>query len=295
MQLRAPWAYIVGYSRGAITARALAQMISDPDARDHVIKRFHLPDYIKSKVEFLGLFDPVIGAPYFFKKPFSDENAVFNEDITSYVEILPIDENLPIFQTSSAIEIFHKFLSKRNIPQIEYVSVFEKLFRRENKRSITEVVGQAKVAEHGIKGFEHRSYNNRRFILMPGLHGDIGGQKADTCISANSFQTMIDFCLDFPNAVKISSLCPQVLQIMSQNASQSQNVKIGGKQVLLPRFRRTRLKLRKYPTNPSVFLHSLVDQIDGAKIVYSGEAKQPKRYAVPREYHDITRFKIRKL
>ncbi len=164
--------YIIGYSRGAVIARMLAQMITNAELRNKIISKENLNDYVNCDVKFLGLFDPVIGFPYFFPKRAKEYDAVFNIYIKKYIEIISIDETaLYLAQHSLASHYKNRSVGDCSNRAEPFSRVKDAGKQRPNQNPIDE---------------------SRTFIYMPGVHADIGGEKeeADGFIAAHAGLTM---------------------------------------------------------------------------------------------------------
>jgi hypothetical protein len=162
--------YIVGYSRGAVTARTLAHIISSNDALTKFMSGRKCFSPIRAKVRFVGLFDPVVGRPR--KRKFVDECVVaLNPELASYVEIIASDEVRPHFPSDS----FTNSTAVRRA--VSHRQDLPKPRSRDERSDFQEAIRIAKV---------------RKLIWMPGKHSDIGGQNGNQFIGGHSLLTLLN-------------------------------------------------------------------------------------------------------
>ncbi|WP_306004489.1 T6SS phospholipase effector Tle1-like catalytic domain-containing protein [Aquicoccus porphyridii] len=242
--------HIVGYSRGAVAAMILAQALSNGSARSKLIKDQNLKHPLSAKVEFLGLFDPVVGYVHKFRRFFEnlEYKPSIEPEISSYAEILALDERRPLFPARSAIRTFESFMRKRDkYPEARPLQVAPR--------------SKAAVSEDEIDFLrQHAKLSRlpRYFVLMPGAHGEVGGQGGDELLKNSSISRMMTFlAAHSPKAAQLG-----LAQTFPRpNGLDHSEVQVGrgtsrlGK---LGNFRR-----RRFPKNDNYLVDDLADGLTG--------------------------------
>jgi uncharacterized protein (DUF2235 family) len=163
--------YIIGYSRGAIIARILAMAIASPNALKAIVGSAEVPKSISAKIQFLGLFDPVVGWPRFTWRKVADHEAIFEEKIGYYMEIIALNERRVSFKSDNTLA--SPKVSKRARSISSKTNVQTKKDRAELRKFL-------------------QLRKTRRSVLFPGTHSDIGGQGGDPQTSLHSLLTMLE-------------------------------------------------------------------------------------------------------
>lgn len=256
--------YIFGYSRGAILARILAQMVTNSEALETVIKQTDHPYHVgKRSVDFLGLFDPVIGKPYFFERRAFERNAHLNPQILGFTEIVAMDEGFSPYASEAA-------------------SV-----NRKKRPKANQNVAQPIYSAHDLGNNEARLVKNRNHILVPGVHGDIGGQNSDLMISTHATLTMLDTLLiSSPSLMNI--ICQTGLRDLKSNLDIVDTFQIGKN---TPLFKKLLQKKRAFNKLPGMELHSLSDTIVGKSVTKFNLLNRNKKYEIPKNIDDLPRRK----
>ena len=261
--------YILGYSRGAIIARMVAQMLTAPNARDSIIQKSNQLEVIAPQVCFLGLYDPVIGFPYFFPKMKYELNAVTNEKILRYVEVIAMDDQFLLFPRRSGVRQYEQVVIPGNRPS-EAPALATVADTRRNQLNPTRVVEM-----------------NRHFIALPGVHGEIGGQGGDSGIRNHAFFVMLSL---------LSASSPRIQKILESNGNPTlwqklafRPICVGRESTLLDkyllRWRRRFIGIR------SIQVHPLADELCGQTGVYRNRIfGRWRKYCVPSGLHENERF-----
>lgn len=271
--------HIVGYSRGAVAAMILAQGLVDPDSRAELIKDHNLKYPLIATVAFLGLFDPVVGYVYKFRTLFKglEYKPSVEPEISSYAEVLAMDERRPLFPARSAVRTFEKFMRKRdNYPEARPLQVAPR--------------SKAAVSEHEIKYLRKHAKLSRMpryFVLMPGVHGEVGGQGGDeTLKDASIFRMMTFLAASSPKAAQLG-----VIGAFAQpNGIDHSKIRVGkgtSRLAKLGNFCR-----RRFPKNDNYLVDNLADSLAGktgvnAHIFFS----RFRRYTLPRAAVSSKRLK----
>lgn len=255
--------YIFGYSRGAIVARILAQMITSDVARTSVIRSAdHVTNVPRNTVDFLGLFDPVRGRPYPMRLRGFEEDAYENTSIQNISEIISLDDAFPFFRPDAYLAVKSKSQKKDGI---------KKRLRGLRERSDE----KASVNRTATR------VTSRHYCLLPGVHNDIGGQRSNVALSRISLlQILTDLFSAFPdvrerfNNDSIDSLYRE-LEIHN-------NILVGEGSS----FMRQVLRLpRKFSSDPNATVHPLVVELNGQKNVSRHViGGRWRRYNVPKYY-----------
>lgn len=271
--------HIVGYSRGAVAAMILAQALVDPISRAKLIKDRNLKYPLAARVEFLGLFDPVVGYVYKFRTLFQnlEYKPSIEPEISSYAEVLAIDERRPLFPARSAIRTFDKFMRKwDNSPEARPLQVAPR-----SKAAVSD--GEIDLSRQHAK----LSRLPRYFVLMPGVHGEVGGQGGDeTLKDASIFRMMTFLAASSPKAAKlgVATAFPKPNGIDYSEMQVGRGTSRKGK---LGNFRR-----RRFPKNENYLVDGLADALVGktgvnAHIFFS----RFRKYTLPKATRSSKRLK----
>lgn len=260
---------ILGYSRGAIVARILAQMITNQVARRDVLGSSARARYVlkKKTVEFLGLYDPVRGRPYPFKMRGYDASVHNNSSVLNLFEIVSIDEGFLLFSSDSAI-------SKRTRPTPDY-----KILKRLSRKSITtfDVVESDR---------EMTAPPKRHYCLFPGVHSDVGGHTSDVALGSVATLAMIGEIVRAIPTLR-SSFESDKIDSLKDSIQSHPDIVIGSRIGLLRRYLRSR---RKFRINAETTVHPLVDDLIGRRgINRSIPFYRFRKYSLKEEVKNWTR------
>lgn len=179
--------YIFGYSRGAISARALAQCITNPNFHSEIIKgeAVNHNKFPSRRVDILGVFDPVFGRGS--RAPKHEISASKNKRINTYIEIVARNEHRWLFKLRSSILRFEQALKPPKLPakQDDYYK---------------NILSHSSYKESGVVEFK----SSRQFISLNGGHSDIGHQMGDKVIGNHSFLTMLALACEHSPELKLS-------------------------------------------------------------------------------------------
>jgi len=172
--------YIFGYSRGAVIARTLAMCIA---SKEQLIAAAQGPPFkrtVPAQIEFLCLFEPVIGWPRRFKTYVANHEAVLEPKIKNYLELLALEERGVLFRSDSYVA---SGKAARKITELRRVSEAMPL---EEKDKAAEALAVRKT---------------RKAIWFPGMHGEIGGQNGRREIALHTLATALDELFAVSDAV----------------------------------------------------------------------------------------------
>lgn len=246
--------YIFGYSRGAILARMLAQMITNTEALETVIKHTDHPyQVMKNTVNFLGLFDPVIGLPYFFERKAFERMAYRNPLIQSFTEIVAVDEGFCLFASESLPATYKP-------PKIKPDNIVRPIY-----------------SAHELGNDEGRLVKDRKHILIAGVHGDIGGQDPDLTIATHATLTMLD-TLFISNPETFKAVNTDLLKGLKSNISIADPIIIGAKTAT---YKKILQKKRSFSLVDGMELHPVSDKLVGKKVTKYNLLNFTKKYSIP--------------
>lgn len=163
--------YIFGYSRGAVIARTLAMCIVSKCHLMAAAKATGFSHSVRAQIEFLCLFDPVVGWPRFFKTAVPNHDAVLEPKIKHYLELLSVDEGRLHYPSDSYSA------SRRTIQKIEEASPLSQATTRQDRQRIASALALRK---------------SRKTIWFPGKHGDVGGQGGSPAIGLHALATALE-------------------------------------------------------------------------------------------------------
>lgn len=235
---------IIGYSRGAIVARILAQMITNEVARRDILGSSERARHIlkRKTVDFLGLYDPVRGRPYPFTIRGYDASVHNNSSVLNLFEIISIDEGFLFFSSDSAI-------SRKTKPTPNY-KVLQLLSRR--TLSIADVIKSDR---------EMTAQPKRHYCLFPGVHSDVGGQNSDIALRSVAALAMIGEIVRSIPSLRVS-FDPERIEVLRNSIGNHPAIAIGRKTGIFRRYLRLR---RKFRINAETTVHPLVDDLSGKK------------------------------
>jgi hypothetical protein len=167
--------YIFGYSRGAVIARTLAMCLV---SKQHLISAAKVSGFahtVRAQIEFLCLFDPVVGWPRLFKTRVPNHDAILEPRIKNYLELLSVDESRLFFPSDSYSA------SKKTNRKIELSSSLSKAATREGRQQSAWALALRKT---------------RKTVWFPGKHGDVGGQSANPAIGLHALTTSLEELLE---------------------------------------------------------------------------------------------------
>lgn len=146
--------YIFGYSRGAIIARTLAMCIVSKEYLRSVARHAVFTESVHAQIEFLCLFDPVIGRPRLFRPRINDHDAILEPKVKTYLELLSVEEGRPHYPSAS-------------------YSASKKTMKKIRKMSSTSTASTTADRQQSMAILEIRK--TRKAIWFPGKHADVGG------------------------------------------------------------------------------------------------------------------------
>lgn len=262
--------FIIGYSRGAIIARILAQMITGDEAFRQVMGFSDRARKVvkRTTVDFLGLFDPVRGWPYPLPILGYDKKAQNNAAIKNISEIISIDEGFIFFKSDSSISNKKRVKSKYR--------VLQKLSQTRETSKDKENMGKSMIPA-----------SSRQFCLFPGVHSDVGGQKSNIALSISSTITMLaEITAAFPD-VRIT-FNTDVISNLQRDLDTHSDIVIGQKTGFL---RRTFSFPRRLYPDENTTLHPLADEIHGEpRIAKHLKFSFLRKYSVKKQYLCCPRY-----
>jgi len=190
--------HIFGYSRGAISARALAQCIAHPEIYASFIKdggnAADTPP--PQKIKTLGVFDPVYGRLNIFAgAPKSEDSVSRSENIDCYIEVVAKNEHRNLFSLRSSVGAFHKMSKDYGASPFSFNTnySFGNFFNEHRK--------YYKTATNGVQVKEKflALRPSRKFISLNGGHADIGNQHGDASIGIQSLLIMLNIAFENSN------------------------------------------------------------------------------------------------
>lgn len=265
---------IIGYSRGAILARILAQMITNDVAFRQVMGVSDKARKIvrRTTVDFLGLFDPVRGWPSLPAIGY-DSEAQNNASIQNICEIVSLDERFIFFKSDSSIS-----QKKRNINQHK---VLHSLAQTRETSKDKETMGRSMVPA-----------SSRHFCLFPGVHSDVGGQQANIALSVSSTITMLsELTNTFPDLR--TEFCGKKIEDLKASLINHPEIVVGGKTGFIRKILSRRRRL--FP-DENTTLHPLVDDISGRKNISKNlKLSRWRKYSVLEEYRNCPKYDLHDL
>lgn len=257
---------IIGYSRGAIVARILAQMITNDIAFRNVVgisdrARKIVP---RKTVDFLGLFDPVRGWPYPFKVVGYDADAQNNQSIKNITEIISIDEGYAFFKSDASIV-------KRKTAKSKFKVLNSLAQKRESK----------KQKAQSNKSITTKA--SRHFCLFPGVHSDIGGQEANIALSSTSTIMMLaELVHAFPDI--LNSFNDEKLASLKASLENHPDIIVGAKTSF---WRRLFSFPRKLIPDESTTIHPLAIELrDRRRVTRAVRFHRWRKYRIKKAYHN---------
>jgi hypothetical protein len=163
--------HIIGYSRGAVIARILALAIVSPSALKAIVGGVEVPQSITANVAFLGLVDPVVGWPRLHSRRVKDHQAVWEQKIGCYLELIALNEPRVLFRSDN-----------------HWAS---KVVRSKAKR-FTKTAAAQSVSDRADAMKMHFLRRTRKTVFMPGRHSDVGGQQASNFIASHALLTLLE-------------------------------------------------------------------------------------------------------
>lgn len=236
--------FVIGYSRGAITARTFVQMVTVQSVRENLFAKSNFESVISAKVQFVGLFDPVIGWPFFFKRKSRERQLAKNKFVHGYVEIIAMDEQFLLFPSHSFVD----------------------LIASNNNRYTSQGVAMPTPELSAVGEVERKRLGRRAFIWMPGEHRDIGGQGGDQVISDHALLTMLEQMLVMSNSAE------QRIYFNAQKAEQHLNSVGMDDEVKIGKIGPRRLlcwRSRKPQVDDVSVVHEFAKKIDGRPGVFN--------------------------
>jgi T6SS, Phospholipase effector Tle1-like, catalytic domain len=253
--------YIIGFSRGAIVARILAQMITSDVARASIIGQSdQVTNVRRNTVDFLGLFDPVRGYPYPFKIKGYGADACKNPSILNVSEMISLDDAFPFFRPDASI-------AARTFDR-ERSGIIERIARqRESSKEKCEIncTSTRKISRH--------------YCVLPGVHRDIGGQEANVALSRISmFQMLQDLFSAFPDVE--GKFDRKGIDGFRRELDMHDNIRVGEGSSMMRKVLRWR---RKFRPDPHATVHPLIKELDGQMHVsHHVLGRKWRRYRIPK-------------
>lgn len=233
--------YIFGYSRGAIIARILSQLITNDEARREIVSHINQVVVLnRNTVDFLGLFDPVRGYPYPFKIAGYDPDVYKNHSIKNITEVVSIDEAFPFFRSDSSISNKEKkYISNKD----------EDLISGPRETSDEKSALNTSVS----------SRLSRIYCLFPGVHSDVGGQDSNLSLSNIALLLMVKDLLNvYPDTESFINK-----NIINEISGDLDNDVLLGYRT--PFYRKILRFIRTFRADPSTTLHPLAGELEGRK------------------------------
>ena len=248
--------HILGYSRGAVAAMILAQVLTDKKTCIEFIGEENLSGILSARVEFLGLFDPVVGYIHKFRSLFSDleYKPSVSPSVLAYAELLSLDERRPHFPARTAINTFKAFMQKHDRSP-------EALPLRIAPRN---AVSDGKDEIGFIRQRSELSRLPRYFVLMPGVHSEIGGNGGDKTLKDASLLTMVKLLCASSQKIAKLGLATLFFSPMSADITQ---VRIGNGSAFKEKL--LNLRRRRFAECDFFLVSSLADDLTGLKGVNS--------------------------
>lgn len=162
--------YIFGYSRGAVIAKTLAMCIVSPNERKAAARNSGSFGTVLASIEFLCLFEPVLGWPRFQKSLVKSNEVVFENRVKNYLELVAYDENRAYLPSDSYSE-----------------SRSEKARRNEASSSRNVVTTEDRDTALRDLGL----LKTRKCVWFPGRHEDVGGHGLEL-LGAHSLATALE-------------------------------------------------------------------------------------------------------
>lgn len=163
--------FIFGYSRGAVVARTLAMCIASKDSYKAAARKSGDYRAIQAQIEFLCLFDPVVGWPRIHRTYVENHNAALELRVKNYVELLSYGERRVYMSSDSYIA------SKATKAKLQLATSARNTDSTKDRRST-------------YRDLELRK--SRKCIWFPGNHSDIGGDGSDQSQSAHTLATALE-------------------------------------------------------------------------------------------------------
>ncbi|WP_300051078.1 DUF2235 domain-containing protein [Sulfitobacter sp.] len=163
--------HIIGYSRGAVIARILALAIVSSSALKAIVGAVEVPQSIAANVAFLGLVDPVVGWPRLHSRRVKDHQAVWEQKIGCYLELIALNEPRALFRSDN------HWASKRV---------------RSKAKKFTSTASFQSAEDRANAMKMHFLRRTRKTIFMPGRHSDVGGQQSDAFIASHALLTLLE-------------------------------------------------------------------------------------------------------
>lgn len=266
---------IIGYSRGAIVARILAQMITNDIAFRNVVgisdrARKIIP---RTTVDFLGLFDPVRGWPYPFEVVGYDADAQNNQSIKNITEIISIDEGYAFFKSDSSI-----VKRKTAKPKFKVLNALAQSRETKNQKAQSNKSITTKASRH--------------FCLFPGVHSDIGGQEANIALGSTSTIMMLaELVHAFPDIH--SSLNNEKLTSLKASLENHPDIIVGEKTGF---WRRQFSFPRKLVPDESTTIHPLaIELCDRGRITRAVRFHRWRKYRIKKAYQNCPETSLQDL
>lgn len=163
--------YIFGYSRGAVIARTLAMCIASTESLKAAGRHSGIYGSISAEIEFLCLFDPVLGWPRLYKSFVKNHEAVLELRIKNYLEILACDERRFLFPSDS-------YSASKAVKKKLALSTSARGADSTNDRKIS------------LRDLQLRK--TRKCVWFPGSHSDVGGDSGDLSLGAHALATALE-------------------------------------------------------------------------------------------------------
>jgi hypothetical protein len=189
--------YIFGYSRGAVIARTLAMCIVSNRSRKAAARSSGAYGSIQAQIEFLCLFDPVLGRPRVHRSYVRSHEAVFEERIKHYVELNSCDEGRYSFPSDS-------YSASSSVKEKSKLATSAKN---------ADTTGDRMAAMRNLY-----LRKTRRCVWFPGKHSDIGGGGESPSSGAQALATALEELLISAERAEIDlqfkkeSICKLVLK-----------------------------------------------------------------------------------
>ncbi len=163
--------YIFGYSRGAVIARTLAMCITSKESFIAAARRYGIYGAIDAQIEFLCLFDPVVGKPRFHRSFVRNHEAFLEPRVKNYVELLAYGERRFRFSSDS----------------------YSASSTARSKLELATSARNADSTSDRTASFRTLNMlNTRKCVWFPGEHSDVGGDSADSSLSAHALATALE-------------------------------------------------------------------------------------------------------
>lgn len=266
---------IIGYSRGAIIARILAQMITSDVAFRQVMGVSDKARKIvkRTTVDFLGLFDPVRGWPYPFPIIGYDADAQNNASIKHISEIVSLDEGFLFFKSDASIAQKKRMGNQQKVLN----TLAQTRETSKDKTSMGRSMGQPA---------------SRNFCLFPGVHSDVGGHQANIALSVSATITMLsELTFAFPDLRE--NFCNTAIDSLKAALKTHPEIIVGGKTGF---FRRHFSFRRRFFPDENTTIHPLIDDIAGRRNISKNlRFHRFRTYNVQEKYRDCNKHSIHSL